>query len=101
MMDRLVSEMAVKEAQERLFLIRQMIDTGLKAPDVIASTGGVTADLYIRENTYPAIRTVLEEIHDDLDLKQRTLNRTTVTILDRARRLRAIGTAGNTGRDAG
>lgn len=91
MMDRLVSEMAVKEAQERMFLIRQMIDTGLKAPDVIASTGGATADQYIRETTYPAIRTLLQEIRDNLELKQRTLNRTTVTILDRARRLRASG----------
>ena len=40
MMDRLASEMAVKEVQERTFLIRQMIDTGLKAPDVSEATAG-------------------------------------------------------------
>jgi hypothetical protein len=93
MIDRLVSEMAAKEVQERTFLIRQMIDTGSLAPDVITSTGGTVAIEYIQQNSYPNIRTKLGEILDDLELKQRTLNRTTVTLLNRASELKSSGGA--------
>ena len=99
MIDRLVSEMAVKEVQERTFLIRQMIDTGSLAPDVITSTGGTVAIEYIQQNSYPNIRTKLGEILDDLELKQRTLNRTTVTLLNRASELKSSGGAKQPGRD--
>ena len=91
MMDRLASEMAVKEIQERTFLIRQMLDTGLEAPDVSESTGGAIADQYVRNTTQPEIKTRLGEILDDLDLKQRTLNRTTIAILNRAEQVRSSG----------
>ena len=91
MIDRLASEMAVKEIQERTFLIRQMIDTGSLAPDVITSTGGAAAIEYIQKNSYPNLRTKLSEILDDLELKQRTLNRTTVTLLNRANEVKTSG----------
>ena len=91
MMDRLISEMAVNEVQERMFLIRQMLDTGLMSPDVSASTGGPVADQYVRNTSYPGIRARLAEIHEDLELKQRTLNRTTISILNRARDIETSG----------
>ncbi len=97
MADRLISEMAVNEAQERLLLIRQMIDTGLKAPDVAASEGGGTAAKVVNNSSFPAVRAALDEIHKDLELKQRTLNRTTVTILDRARDISTSGLRGKPG----
>lgn len=88
MTDRLVSEMAVSEATERLNLIKQMMLVGLKAPDVSASTGGVTAEKVIRDSTFPDMERVQNEIIDSLELKQRTLNRTTVSILNHAEELR-------------
>ncbi|VAW67436.1 hypothetical protein MNBD_GAMMA08-2088 [hydrothermal vent metagenome] len=84
MVDRMSSEMAAAEAQERLFLLKQMILTGLKSPDISASPGGVTADKYIRESTFPDINEALTDMHNDLDLKQRTINRTALLILGRA-----------------
>jgi integrating conjugative element protein (TIGR03755 family) len=88
MTDRLVSEMAVSEAAERLTLIKQMMLIGLKAPDVGASTGGATAEEYIRGVTFPDMEVAQNEIYDALELKQRTINRTTVSILNHAEQLR-------------
>lgn len=84
MRDRLVSELAVSEARERMMLIKQMMMTGLRAPDLVASTGGSVAETYIRENSFPDINRVIREIFDALELKQRTVNQTTIAILNRA-----------------
>jgi len=80
--DRLVSELAVSEARERMMLIKQMIMTGLQAPDLIASTGGSTAKEYIRLNTFRDMDRVIKEIFDALALKQKTINRTTMAIIN-------------------
>jgi integrating conjugative element protein (TIGR03755 family) len=91
-MDRLVSEMAVKEVQERLFLIRQMIYTALKAPDLLATPeAGREAQNYAQDKTFPGIRDTLEEVFNDLELRQRTLNPTMLTIFDRAEAFRKSG----------
>lgn len=82
MMDRLASELAVTEAREQMMLIKQMMITGLKAPDLVASTGGSVANEYIRGTSFPDMDRLIREIFDALDLKQRTVNRTTVTILN-------------------
>lgn len=85
LIDRLVSEMAVKEAQERLFLIRQMIYTALKIPDLqAASIAGSAAEQIVLNKTMPGIRDALDEVISDLELRQRTINPTILTILDRA-----------------
>ncbi|MEW8048434.1 MAG: hypothetical protein AB2805_18285 [Candidatus Thiodiazotropha sp.] len=96
--DRLVSEMAVKEVQERLFLIRQMIFTALKAPDLLAShEAGSTVKQYVYEKTFPSIRDSLEEIVNDLELRQRTINQTMLTILDRSEAFRKSGRSKQSG----
>lgn len=93
--DRLVSELAVSEARERMMLIKQMIMTGLRAPDLVASTGGSVAEKYIRENTFPDMNRVIREIFDALELKQRTVNKTTIAILNRAEENRRADAAAN------
>jgi len=84
LMDRLISEMAVNEARERLMLIKQMMMTGLRAPDLVASTGGSTAKKHIRGSTFRDMDRVTREVIDSLELKQRTLNDTTVAIINHA-----------------
>ena len=84
LMDRLVSEMAVNEARERLMLIKQMMMTGLRAPDLVASTGGATAKKHIRGSTFRDMDRLTREIIDTLELKQRTLNGTTIAIINHA-----------------
>ncbi|MCF6256162.1 MAG: hypothetical protein L3K25_07650 [Gammaproteobacteria bacterium] len=84
LMDRLVSEMAVNEARERLMLIKQMMMTGLRAPDLVASTGGSTAKKYIRGSTFRDMDRVTREVIETLELKQRTLNGTTIAIINHA-----------------
>ena len=84
MRDRLVSELAVSEARERMMLIKQMMMTGLRAPDLVSSTGGSVAETYIRENSFHDMNRVIREIFDSLELKQRTINQTTIAILNRA-----------------
>jgi len=97
MMNKLISEMAVTEAQERMFLIKQMISVGINAPDVTSSTGGVVADDYIRSVTHKEIELRLNEIFADLELKQRTVNRTTISIINRAEQHRTSGAGSRPG----
>lgn len=89
MMDRLVSELAVSEARERMMLVKQMMMTGLRAPDLVASTGGSVAEKFIRGSTFPDMDRLIREIFDALELKQRTVNQTTIAILNRAAATRA------------
>jgi integrating conjugative element protein (TIGR03755 family) len=97
-MDRLVSEMAVKEAKERLLLIRQMITTALKAPDLLASPdAGAEAIKYVNANTAPRIRDALEEVVTELELQHRSINPTMLMVLDRAEALRQSGRAKQSG----
>lgn len=95
MMGRLSSEMAVNETQERVFLIKQMMRRAIQSPDMAESEAGGIAAEYIRHKTFPALETMLAQIHDDLALKERTVNRTTVSILNMAERVRGAG-AGST-----
>lgn len=82
---RLIEEMAVKETVERSFLILQMMATGIQAPDVVSSTGGSSADEYLRKTTLPAFESKIDEIIKDIELKNTTLNRTTRDIISRSR----------------
>lgn len=89
MMDRLASEMAVNETQERVFFIMQMMRRAMKSPDMAESAAGPPAIEYIRGTTFPTLEKMLSQIHEDLALKDSTVNQTTVSILnlaDKARR---------------
>lgn len=85
LIDRLVSEMAVREAHEQMFLIRQMMYTALRHPDLLASSAvGSAATEILYDETFPTIDDTLAEISSDLALQQRTINPTMLTILSRA-----------------
>lgn len=88
MMDKLASEMAVNEVQEQVFLIIQMMDMAIKSPDMATSTAGPTAIKYVRDVTYASFETMLAQIHSDIDLKNKTVNTTTIAILNLAERAR-------------
>jgi integrating conjugative element protein (TIGR03755 family) len=92
MIDQLVSEMAVMEAKERLLQARQMMYTALKHPDLLAipaAGGAATEILYSR--TFPSIRDTTQEIIDELEVRQRTVNPTVLAIIDRAEAARKAG----------
>jgi integrating conjugative element protein (TIGR03755 family) len=90
--ERLVSEMTVQEVQERTILVRQMINTALKAPDLLASPiAGEAAKIYINKTTLPSIREKLSEIKNDLELSQSTVSPTILTIFDRVETIKKSG----------
>ncbi len=78
---RLVSEMAVNEAYERVMLIRQMLMIGLNAPDIVAALAAATATEYVRNNTLPDLDNLVAEIYNDLALKKSTVNSTATAIV--------------------
>ncbi len=82
---RLIEEMAVKETVERAFLILQMLNTGIQAPDVTSSVGGAAADEYLRQNTLPAFESQIDSIIKDLELRDKTLSRTSRDIIYRSK----------------
>ena len=82
---RLIEEMAVKETVERAFLILQMLSTGSQAPDVTSSVGGAAADEYLRQNTLPAFESQIDSIIKDLELRDKTLSRTSRDIISRSK----------------
>lgn len=87
MRDRMIEEMAVKETIERAFLIVQMISIGLQEPDVSSSTGASIADEYVRNNTIPAFQSRIEEVLQDIELSQSTIDGTTRTIINQSQGL--------------
>ncbi len=88
MMDRLSSELAVNETQERVFLVMQMMRRAILSPDMAESAAGAPAIEYIRGTTFPMLEEMLSQIHDDLALKNSTVNKTTVSILNLAEKTR-------------
>jgi integrating conjugative element protein (TIGR03755 family) len=97
--DRLVSEMSVKEIQDRMVLIRQMIYSALKHPDLLASpaAGGAAVDILYKK-TLPSIRDVISEVDNEIKLQQKTINPTILSILDRAEEIRKSGHGKQSGR---
>jgi hypothetical protein len=92
LIDQLVSEMAVMEAKERLLQARQMIYSALKHPDLLTfkEAASVAKDI-LKESTFPAIRDSIEEIIEELEIRQRTVNPTILAIIDRAEVARKSG----------
>jgi integrating conjugative element protein (TIGR03755 family) len=81
-MERLVSEMAVNEAFERVTLIRQMLLMGLKHPDNVAANISDKAEEYIRQTTFADLDSALSEIYKSLALKNTTVNTTAMAIIN-------------------
>lgn len=85
LIDRLVSEMAVMEAQERLYQARQMMYAALKHPDLFAVQNvGAAASKALHGKTLPTIQDILREVRDDLEIRSRTVTPTILAIIDRA-----------------
>lgn len=84
MKNRLIEEMAVRETIERTFLILQMMNTGIQAPDVVSSTGGAVADEYLRKTTLPTFYEHIDAVLKDLELKAATVTKTSRDIIIRA-----------------
>ncbi len=88
MMSRLASELAVNEAQERTFLIEEMMRLAMLSPDMAASEAGAAAIEYVRGTSFKSLNKMRQEIFNDLLLKQRTVNKTTIAILNLAEKAR-------------
>lgn len=98
LIDRLVSEMAVMEARERLHLARQMMYTALKHPDLLSvPAAGSAASEILYGKTFPVIRDAIKEVADDLEMNLRTVNPTVLAIIDRAAAAKKSGRAAQSG----
>ncbi len=96
-LDRLVSEMAVNEAFERVSLLRQMLLMGLNNPDNVAAKISALTEEHVRTKTFPDIDIAVNEIFDALALKRSTTNSTALTIINHHNAQTTSGVAVDTG----
>jgi integrating conjugative element protein (TIGR03755 family) len=96
-MERLVSEMAVNEAYERVTLIRQMLLMGLKHPDNVAANISDKTEEYIRGKTFSDLDIAVDEIYETLALKRTTVNSTALSIINQHSARQTSGIASETG----
>jgi integrating conjugative element protein (TIGR03755 family) len=95
--ERLVSEMAVNEAYERVTLIRQMLLMGLNHPDNVAAKISDKTDEYVRTKTFFDFDILVNEIYDNLALKRTTVNSTALSIINQHKARQSSGIASGTG----
>jgi hypothetical protein len=95
--ERLVSEMAVNEAYERVTLIRQMLLMGLNHPDNVAAKISDKTEEYIRSKTFPDFDILVNEIYETLALKRTTVNSTALSIINQHNARQSSGIAAETG----
>ena len=95
--ERLVSEMAVNEAYERVTLIRQMLLMGLNHPDNVAANISDKTEEYIRSKTFPDFDISVNEIYETLALKRTTVNSTALAIINQHNARQSSGIAAETG----
>ena len=95
--ERLVSEMAVNEAYERVTLIRQMLLMGLNHPDNVAAKISDKTEGYIRSKTFPDFDILVNEIYETLALKRTTVNSTALSIINQHKARQSSGIAAETG----
>ena len=95
--ERLVSEMAVSEAYERVTLIRQMLLMGLNHPDNVAARISDKTEEYIRSKTFPDFDILVNEIYETLALKRTTVNSTALSIINQHNARQSSGIAAETG----
>ena len=93
MMDRLAIELAAAELQNQTLIAERILYAGLASPHLVQSTAQSAVNERIRMQTLPDLRAALDEVHRDLDLRQKTLTRTTSVILQ----YRGNEAAGNAG----
>jgi len=96
-MERLISEMAVNEAYERVTLIRQMLLMGLNHPDNVAAKITDKTEEYIRGKTFPDLDILVNEIYETLALKRTTVNSTALSIINQHNARQSSGIAAETG----
>ena len=96
-MERLVSEMAVNEAYERVTLIRQMLLMGLKHPDNVAANISDRTEEYVRGKTFADLDIAINEIYEALALKRTTVNSTAISIINQHNARQSSGIASDTG----
>ena len=96
-MERLISEMAVNEAYERVTLIRQMLLMGLNHPDNVAAKISDKTEEYIRNKTFPDFDILVNEIYETLALKRTTVNSTALSIINQNNARQSSGIATETG----
>ena len=95
--ERLVSEMAVNEAYERVTLIRQMLLMGLNHPDNVAANISDRTEQYVRKKTFLDLDILVNEIYENLALKRTTVNSTALSIINQHSARQASGIASGTG----
>ncbi len=96
-LDRLVSEMAVNEAFERVSLLRQMLLMGLNHPDNVAAKISALTEDHVRKKTFPDIDIAVNEIFETLALKRTTTNSTALSIINQHNARINSGVAVDTG----
>ncbi len=81
MMDRLAAELAVNYVQNKTNMIKRMLYAGIREANLGMSEAAAPIEKQIRKRTIPDLDAALAEIHAALDLKLKTLARTTSQIL--------------------
>ncbi len=81
MLDRLASELATNFVQNKVVMIKRMLYAGIKEANIGMSDAAAPIEKQIREHTIIDLDKSMREIHDALDLKLKTVARTTSQIL--------------------
>jgi hypothetical protein len=77
--DRLASEMAIVETQNKVMQAKQLLHTGLQDPNVNASSAQQIAQQLIRQRTIPMLDEALNDIHKDLAAQNQSFNNTAIS----------------------
>ncbi|MCF6231118.1 MAG: hypothetical protein L3J62_10110 [Gammaproteobacteria bacterium] len=81
MLDRLSAELAVNYIQNRVTMVKRMLYAGLREASLGMSGSASPIISQIRKHTLTDLDAAMGEIHESLDLKLKTLGRTTSKIL--------------------
>ncbi len=79
--ERLALEMSLKEIQNRVSLVKDVMRAGLSDPDLVQAQAHSTYATHIRQQTIPDLDAQFRDIFDSTELKLATLNRTTNTLM--------------------
>ncbi|WP_157496727.1 hypothetical protein [Hahella ganghwensis] len=82
MISKVASEMAVAETQERITLIKQLLNAGLKNADITASKASSIASTHVRKTTIPELDNQVEDMLKAYEFKSKALHSTALVILE-------------------
>ncbi len=93
MVAKMAGEMAVAETQERVQLIRQLLNAGLKDANLTASKAASIASTHVRKEVFKDLEAQIEEMIKAYEFRTAFLNRTSMTILqnDAMETIRGVG----------